>query len=100
MRAGGAQLLVASILTVSARYVDAWLAALMEELPRYLADEDEVILLHFGVDDKCTVDLKLEVCCKPAVLGHSLGRSCTHLMRCAKLRGAGVRIQRGRLPRP
>ena len=54
-------MLVASILTVSARYVDAWLAALMEELPQYLTEEDEVVLLHFGVDDKCRVDLKLEV---------------------------------------
>ena len=56
-------MLVASILTVSARYVDAWLAALMEELPQYLTEEDEVVLLHFGVDDKCRVDLKLEARC-------------------------------------
>ena len=62
-------MLVASILTVSARYVDAWLAALMEELPQYLTEEDEVVLLHFGVDDKCRVDLKLEVRCKLARSG-------------------------------
>lgn len=93
-------MLVASILTVSARYVDAWLAALMEELPQYLSDEDEVILLHFGVDDKCRVDLKLEVCCNPARLGTSLGRVLTRLIQCAKLHGAGARIQRGHLPRP
>ena len=78
MRPGGAQVLVASILTVSARYVDAWLAALMEELPQYLTEEDEVVLLHFGVDDKCRVDLKLEVRCKLARSGiffRSLPRS-------------------------
>ena len=59
-------MLVASILTVSARYVDAWLAALMEKLPQ--SEEDEVVLLHFGVDDKCRVDLKLIV-----VVGASRG---------------------------
>ncbi|KAK9843535.1 hypothetical protein WJX81_007794 [Elliptochloris bilobata] len=58
--AGGAQVLVASILTVSAKYVDAWLAALVEELPQFISDTDELVLLHFGVDDKCEVDLKLE----------------------------------------